>query len=382
MKRLIVAMALGALLFAPQAFAKKKAKEDPLALARVLLLDGLPSRALAVLAQVDEAADPELDAKELYRLRGLAEHEVGLFRPAIQSLGRAIQLGESSAATWYALTNAHFGAEDWDGVIATLARAPKEIYATPGAHRLKAYAYYHLGQRHHAFEAVDVGFARFPAELALERLRVLLFLELGLSQDGLVAAAALLKRPGIGPEDHLTLAAALSSARERGQAALILEGALLRHPNDRSVREQLARVYYEDDRPLLAAQVMHPLSFDDEGAALLTAELYARAKKTDEALRVNGRVGDQKKKFKQRLAILIEAERFHEAAGLHGKVARLGLLDDEKQLYALAYAHYVSGDAERTEALLGQVSDPELFTKAVALRSALDACRSDVWKCD
>lgn len=382
--RRLGAMTLGLLLVLSggPALAKKKAKEDPLALARVLMLDGLPSRALAVLAAVDPAQDPELDQKELYRLRGLAEHELKLFRPAIESLNKAIGLGESSAATWYALASAQFGADDFPAVLTTLSRAPKAIYDNPGAFRIEAYAHYRQADRHRAFEAADRGFLRFPTHLELERLRVLLLLELGLAQEGLLAARHLFTQPGLEPEDFIALSAALSAARERAAAARILEGGLLRFPEAKALREQLAKVYYEDQRPFLAAQVMHPLAFEDDEAALLTAELYAKAGKFDEALRLNGRVMDQKKKVRQRLAILVEAQRFPEVASLYGKAARLGLLEDEKQLYALAYAHFVSGDAERTERLLSQVSDPELFEKAVALRTALSACRTDVWKCD
>lgn len=328
---------------------KTKDNVDPLALARVMLLDGHASRAVAVLANVViEEQEEAFDVSELYRLRGLALFETGAYSEAAQALQLAIKHGQDTAAIRYAIAS----------------------------------AFYKLNDRRRAFSAADIGFARFPKDASLERLRVLLLLELGLSQEGLTAAKALFRRPEITSKDYLALASALSSARDLQGAAALLESAVLRFPEEREPREQLSRTYFEADRPYSAAQVLYPIALVDPSAALVAAELYRRSGKVEQALRMNGLVADQKKKIRQRLTLLIEAERYHEAAALDDRVERLGLLADEKLLYALAYAQYIAGNTARTEELLGRVSEPELYAKAVAIRRAVETCSEDVWQCD
>ncbi|NJK88460.1 MAG: hypothetical protein HC923_03055 [Myxococcales bacterium] len=97
---------------------------------------------------------------------------------------------------------------------------------------------------------------------------------------------------------------------------------------------------------------------------------------------MNARVLDQKEKIKQRLSLLLKQESFEEAAALDDRMVRLGLLSDENLIYALAYAHFRVGSFGRAETLLGQISDPELFRKAVALRESIEACRADDWRCE
>jgi hypothetical protein len=239
-----------------------------------------------------------------------------------------------------------------------------------------------LASAQRAFSAADLGFARFPNDAALERLRVLLLLELGLSQEGLAAARELFKRPEITAHDYLALASALSAARDLQGAASLLEAAVLRYPEERAPREELSRTYFEMNRPLSAAHVLYPIALIDPSTALIAAELYRRSGKLEQALRMNGLVADQKKKIRQRLTLLIEAERYHEAAALDDRVGRLGLLADEKLLYALAYAQYIAGNTRRAGKLLERVSEPELHTKAIAILRAVETCSDDVWKCD
>jgi predicted Zn-dependent protease len=245
-----------------------------------------------------------------------------------------------------------------------------------------ARSYYESGDRHRAFQAADDGFSRFPGERDLERLRVMLLLELGLSQEGLASARRFLQHPRTLVTEYLKLAAILGANRDLPHAAELLEEALLRYPFNAEVRKQLARVYFESERPLTAARVLHPVALEQPSQALLAAELYRRAGKIDQALRMNALVLDQRDKIRQRLDLLIEAERYAEVAALDERLSRLGLLREERLLYALAYAHYVSGERERVQQLLGRVSEGEFLSKAAAIQEAMATCDEDVWQCD
>jgi tetratricopeptide (TPR) repeat protein len=371
-----------ALVAAPDGLAgprRRAATDDPLALARLLLRDGFPERALAALAAVDPEKVPNA---ELCRLRGLAAHALGRFAEAATELSRALEQGEDAPSTWYALVSAQVSGGAHAAALDSLRRAPAALMEVPGTFRLQAAAHHAQGDKHRAFEALEAGHLRFPADAELERQRARLLLELGLFQEGLEAARAFLRRPEATAKDHSALAAALLAAGRVEEALRLLEAALLTFPGDVEARKQLARSYFEAERPLAAAMLLAPLAHQDGAAALHAAELFRRAGKPERALRMNALVVDQRAKVRQRLDLLIELERYEEAAALDPRLERLGLLEEERLVYALAYAHFSSGHRERTEALLGRLSSPELFAKGAAIRRALEACERDVWRCE
>jgi hypothetical protein len=63
------------------------------------------------------------------------------------------------------------------------------------------------------------------------------------------------------------------------------------------------------------------------------------------------------------------------------RLSRLGLLDDQSIVYALAYAFYKTGDFEETERWLKRLTKPELFRRAIQLRKAIQACKEMGWSC-
>lgn len=358
---------------------------EPLELARVLLLDGHPRRALAALSEVDETSE-ELDRAEMYRLRGLAAHELGLYAQAIEDFRAALSHGATGATLHAGLASARLATGDARGAVDGLNAAPAEVWTVVGAHRVRALAHHRLGERVEAFRAADVGAAKFPRERILARLRVQVLLELGLSEEGLAAMRVYLARSDTPPdvlEEYLDFAQALGAAGPGAdqRATVLLEEIVVRFPESSLARERLARSYVARGRHWSAAEVLRPLAGDEPRLALLAAELYAKAGKTEDALRINTLVSDNKLKLRQRLSILVNAERYPEAAALDPALARAGLLEDEKLRYAVAYAQYVVGNERRVTALLGQVSEPALFAKATALQRALEVCSADVWRC-
>jgi hypothetical protein len=96
---------------------------------------------------------------------------------------------------------------------------------------------------------------------------------------------------------------------------------------------------------------------------------------------LNGQIGDQETKLRQRLALLLELQRYETAALMRRDRTGLGLLEDEDVRYALAYASFKTGDFEATEALLQALSRPDLFRKAAELRRAMADCAEDAWQC-
>jgi thioredoxin-like negative regulator of GroEL len=109
--------------------------------------------------------------------------------------------------------------------------------------------------------------------------------------------------------------------------------------------------------------------------------LYRRAGRPYRALMLNGQITDQQVKFRQRLALLLELQRFEQAAAMEGDLLRTGLMDEEDIRYALAYAIFKSGDFDKAESHLQTLTRPDLFRKAAELRRAIQDCSEDQWKC-
>ncbi|MCK6545478.1 tetratricopeptide repeat protein [Myxococcota bacterium] len=347
---------------------------------RVLLRDRHPDRALAVLDEL-EADAAALDLAELARLRGLGEHGIGRYADAAKSFAKAIELGHRDDATWLALVDAELLAGRPGAALSRLAEAPPTATASRRARTIEAHAHHALGARVKALEVIEDCRARFGADVTLERLEVRVLLELGLHHSAVAAATRRLERDDADPQEALAIAALLSSSRAPRRAVDLLEAAVIRFPDSRPLREGLAKAWLAAGETATAARVLGPIVLEDPAVARVAAELARRAGRTADAIRINGLVEAPADKARQRLELLVEAERFGQAVALDARLARLGLLDDQKTTYALAYAHWAAGDRRRLEELLTSLTEPELFDRVVAIRRALEACDQDVWQC-
>jgi tetratricopeptide (TPR) repeat protein len=215
----------------------------------------------------------------------------------------------------------------------------------------------------------------------LERQRLLMLIELDLFQAARDAARAFFERRDTRPTDWVALAEAMRQSGQLERAVLLLEEANLRFPNNPDIRSQLAASYLSQDRPTTAAEVLRPLAWANPEKALSTAELYLKGGAPERAISMNQRVPDQKDKFRQRLAILLDQEQYELAANLYPRLARLGLLEDEQILYALAYALYQTREFEKSEELLSQIQDPSLYRQGVQIRQAIEQCRAEPTRC-
>jgi tetratricopeptide (TPR) repeat protein len=359
---------------------KKQKSVERVVLARVLLRDGLPERALSVLEAPPEEGET-IDLGEFHRVRGLAAMELRRYPEAVSAFERAMENGEQTAPTFFGLANALLGAERYPEALAILKEAPSELEQNPARYRLEANIQYRAGHRHRAFDALDRGVSRFPDDRELTRQRLGLLLELGLYTEGIESARALLVGKSA-EQDYLALSVALLNAGQHERALALLEDGVLRWPGAVQMRKQLARAYADAGSPRSAAAVLMPLAGSDGDLPLMTAELRRRAGQMREALRANAEVLDQAAKMRQRLSLLLELERFEEASLLETRLERLGLLREEPIIYALAYASHYAGRPEQAERLLTRLSEPEWFDKGTAIRRAIETCRRDPTLCD
>lgn len=351
-----------------------------------LLQDGHQARAGAVLTELARklrAPKPPkgFDLARYHTLRGLVALKLGDAKLAVRELEAALSAGQKDENARLLLAQARFALRDYAGTLAALSRCDALARRYAGIHLLRAQSHWRGGHKTKAWQALSAGLRFFPAARALLRQRVLLMIDLGLFRQATQAGLRLLQGRETKVDEQVAIAEALRRGKQHRRAILILEQALLRRPGELRLLRQLARSYLDDGKPRTAAGLMARAAEKEPALRVEAAELYRRAGQLAAALYQNSRVAAQPAKLRQRLGLLVELERFEEAAALAPRLSRLGLLKDQRIVYALAYACYKTRRYGEAERWLRRISEAKLFAQAVTLRRAMQACRARGYAC-
>lgn len=353
---------------------------DRLSLASLLMRDNHYARAASVLAKVDTGRE-DLDRARFYTLRGLVRLNLDQNEDAKQDFRAAIEAGQENRIVYVYLAQAHYRLKEYAAAIRAIDDAGKAGAKIASLHVLKAQSHWALEQYDQAWAALDAGAERFPRDYRFLRRKVFYLIELGLYQAAAAHGREYLRVSDATEDDYLAIGAALRRSGQLDEALPFLESARLEFPDSKRVTVELANAYLDSGQVVTAANLFEQAAIDDPQLLSEAAELQRRARHLFRALNLNARVADQRKKLKQRLAILIELERYEMVAGMSGSLHRVGLLDDQNVRYALAYAYFKSGDFEIADQHLSRLTDAELFRRATALRKAMEACQDARWKC-
>lgn len=354
---------------------------DYLALASLLIGDGNYRRARSVLGNADPS-DEAIDAVRYHTLAGLVALNLDELPRAVAAFRAAIDAGQTEPVVWLYLAQAHFGQRQYAETLAALDAAGPETGDVPSVYLMRAQAHWELGELDNAWRVLTVGRAKFPDRAGeFARRQVFFLVEQGLYQEAAEQGRAYLEDSETGPEDAVAIGNALRETGQHEQALRILEGARLRAPGNVNLAKVLAHTYLGRDQLLPAADVLRAAAVHDPALLPEAAELYRRAGRLMEALSLNARVMDQRKKLKQRMAIFIELNRFDQAAAMQESLERTGLLAEEDIRYALAYALFKTGAFEQAETHLSRLERTDLFRKATELRRAMEQCADEPWLC-
>lgn len=364
------------------ALAQDDADEDVdfLELAALMLRDGNLDRAVLALDQVD-LEDEELDILRYYTLRGMAHLRRNEFELAVDALESAAETGQAESIIYVYLAQAYFSLERYRDVLTALDRAGPQLERVASIYHMRAQCHWLLEEPAMALAVLDQASEVFPDEPAFLRRKVYFLMDLGLFQEAAEQGAVYLERSEGRLEDYVGLGNAMRASGQLDEAARLLEYAKLKYPTDTSVKKVLANTYMDREALNAAADLVLEAALFDQELTSEAAELYRRAGRPQRALMLNGQIADQEIKLKQRLALYIETRQFARAAAMETDLTRVGLLNDEDVRYALAYAHFKSGDFEATERHLQRLTRPDLFRKAAELRSAIQDCSEDSWQC-
>lgn len=383
--RLVVAIALVAAmgLSAPLAEAKRKKKQevDFLALATIMLRDKHYDRAEQALLQVN-LEDEDTDLGRFHLLYGLVRLHQGLYQDAGDAFEEAITNGFVEPLIYVHLGQARFGAKEWEASLAAFAKAEDKSRSIAGTFAMRAEAHHELGDNRSAWNMLDAGIETHPTFNPLLRRKVFLAVELGLFHTAADLGREYIRATGGTAEDQLAIGWSIIESGSIEEGLAFLETANLEGPGQRTVIMALARAYKQKEMPRTAAELLERLVLVGDGElAVEASELFRTAGLPLRALALNGRIADSKARLRQRLAILLDLQRYDMIASMERDLLRNGLLADDSIRYAVAYAWFEEGEYENAERLLTGVKDPELFRKAAEIRKAMQECRGERWKC-
>ncbi|MBD3800623.1 MAG: hypothetical protein IE886_04075 [Campylobacterales bacterium] len=381
MKRFwIIAALVGAL---SVSLAAKTDDVDYVELAAMMLRDGHVERAGDALNMVD-LNDTETDLPRYYMLKGLVETKQSLYKEANADFYKSIELNEDTNASrplYLYIAQNSFKLKEYKGCIAALDKVPDLMAQNPKLFGLKAECYWREGDKDTAMVLLRDVNNRFPEYWDAYKQRFYYLVSLGLYQAALEDAQVYLANAKANETILINFINALRQSGQTDKAILLGEEANLRYPSSAKVTVMLAHLYLDKEMIGAAAELFNEASIEDGKYTNESAEMYRRARDYVMALLKNTQMLDTKEKYKQRIAIFLEYGDYERIIVTRQAMARSGLMEDENMRYALAYAYYMVGEFDQTEALLETLTQPDLFAKAVELRKKMEKCKTNIWEC-
>lgn len=353
---------------------------DPLALAALMLRDGHPDRAAAVLADLDPDSEG-LDAARFYTLRGLARLQTQNAAEALADLQQAQKTGQEDPTLHVYIAQAHFKLKRYPETLEAVTQARSAGVAMAGLYELEAEAHWHGGNKAQGWDILTRASAAEKALPRFLRRKVFYAIELGLYRTARELGEAYLRQAPSAVRDSIAIGRALSESGSHTEAEVLLQGSLLRFPGNQDLAVELARAYLKTQRPLTAAAVLEPLAPLNEVFAREAGDLYRTSQRPHDALRLNRFVRDPAARLRQRLAILLDLQSFEQVTAMENDLRRNRVLEDESIRYALAYAWFKTGDYSHAEKHLAPISESALFAKAMELRRIMEQCAGTPWTC-
>ena len=372
---------LAVLAFAFAAQAKDSTDDvDYVALGAQLVRDGHYDRAADALAKVDVTAE-DVDLVTYHTARGMVALEQQQQEQAAQAFGDAIAAGQADPLIHLYRAQALFGLERYADAVKALDQAGDGVSGLSGAWLMRAHAQWMLGQRQAAFDTLSQAGDRFPGNTAFLRRQVFYLIDAGLHQEAAALGRKYLALAQAKAEDYAAIGTALRRSKSYDEALRFLERAHLKFPDDSAIGKALAQTWLERGDTLAAAELLAQQAEREPALLPEAAELFRRAGHPVRALALNARIGDQTKKLKQRVGILVQLRRYEQVAGMQDALFRVGLYEDQDVRYALAYSQFKGGDFAAAEQHLTALTRPELFRKATELRRLMQDCAATRWTC-
>ncbi len=380
MKKLLILCLLLSYLTSQAAEEENTDTVDYLELASLMLKDNNLDRATQALSQVDLAQEG-VDVQRFYILTGLLSVRLSKHQEAINAFLKAKQAGHVDSVINVYLAQAAFSVQNYPLVINALNSAGAAVERIPSVYHMRAQSHWLMKDYAMAMAVMDQASLVFPEESGFMRRKIFYLIELGMNTTAAELGAIYLSQYHAEANDYVAIGNALRVSGDMNTALKFLEKAHLMFPLNADVAKSLAAAYIENEAYHSAAKIVHDFALIDNSLISESAELYRRAGQLFMALTLNGLIENQEQKLTQRLALLIELEKFDQAAAMEQDILRVRINQDENIKYALAYAFFKVGDYRQSEHYLSQITDTELFQKSIEIRKIIADCEAESWRC-
>jgi len=392
MKKIVL---LTLVIFLNFAYAKKsEEKIDYLNLAALMIQDKNYNRAAQMLKQVDIAPPKKLENGEMeekepvdmvrfYTLSGLVANRLGKYALAIEHFKNAIKAGQTDKSVYLMLAQNYYKLKKYVECAQAINDAGELAKQKPELFSMKAECYYKSEKLNESFETLAEGIKKFKDYSRFYQQRFYYLMNQKLYQAAVEDADRFFKSvKKMDAKTYVTFASALRKSGEIERATHMMEKANLEFPKDVKVTVLLAHLYIDKEMIQAAAELFDEASIEDKKYESESAEMYRRAKNFTEALFKNSILTDENTKLNQRIAIYLEFGQYERVVAMADSLKRNRVVENEDIRYALAYAYYMVGEYDKSEAELKRLTRSDLFRQATELRKNMEKCKNSPWECE
>lgn len=358
---------------------KSQPKVDQLQLASVLINDGYYDRAIEVLKEVDPE---QVDKQKFYTLLGFANYKIGNYKEAADMFEKAYSYNSRDKNLLLYIIDSYYKIKDWQKTINWIDTAKDYTEKDPKFYLLKIEAYKNISDYSKLLSTLDEGIEKFETErLMFYRVKFYTLMELKLYSSAMEVAQKLLEEKAVTTDDYVAVAKAFFQNGEYDRAIELLEKAYLLYPEDEKILVSLANNYYKKGMYYWSAYFFEKAAKLDPKYYKDAAEVYRKAGMYQRALDMNTLVVDRDEKLKQRIGILIDMKRCSQVVGLEDIIKASDVYKDDNIKYALAYCLYATDRFNKAESYLKQITQDNVYKKAVQLLQIIDRCKKSPEYC-
>jgi tetratricopeptide (TPR) repeat protein len=380
MMKKIVHVIIASLLLVSFLEAKSKSDIDYVSLSALLIKDAHYDRALKNLALVD-LKDESIDLKRYYTLKALALMNLKDYEEAIDNFKAALKAGHKDPIIHVYMAQSYFKLEAYKHVLDAFEKIGNVRKSKAGYIAMYVESLWKLDRKDEAVTELESGIKLFPKFENFHKQGFYYFTQMKLFLVASKYARSFVtvsKKPA---KAYLLVGSLLSKAKADKLAMQMLQEGKLKFPMHSDITVMVAHLYIKKGKIQAAADLFDQASIMDSKYIKEASEIYRRAKKLYRSLYFNTRIKDQKEKYKQRMAILLEFADFEMIAAMEQALKRVDLIKDEDIRYALAFTLFKTGQYDKSELHLSQLQKAENFKKSIELRKMIENCKQSPWEC-
>jgi tetratricopeptide (TPR) repeat protein len=326
------------------------------------------------------AKSPHVSQVDVQALAGLIELSIGLRAHAAKRFAYVLRVRPTKLALWVFLGQARYATKQFAKALAALRRGEKTGKTLPAYWLLRARCQLSLKRPAAAISVLNRAYRLLPKAHQLLREQAVVLAEMQLFSAAKRAGLRYLAHAPKDPYGYLLVGEALRRAGAYPAAITIFERALLRFPTRTDLIARLAYSYAHQRQHATAARLFARATRLGAAMHYEAAEQYRLAGRFRRALAENGKVSGKARQLKQRMAIVVAAERWSLAAALVPALRRAGIQSDTMR-YLGALALLRAGQPAEAKAVAQRIAAGPYASSAKRLIAACDRCSLDSRYC-